>query len=471
MKFKTAGFTLIELLVVIIILSALVTMTLVAINPIRQISKAKDAQRQQDLVQLRNSLDTYLNDANCYPSTLTFGAQFANGGTVYMQKTPQDPDYANGRASYAYETESAGVCPQRQWNVLFAKLSNSQNLQVSCSLLQMKDSNGNVCVPTNYQSLGYNYCVLSGKVNCDYIAAHPLQGVSLPSSTPTPTSMPTSTSSPTPGPSDPWSVPFLGRTPSGQIHLTNCSNVTISGKQFVNIADDAIIIENCNNVTITGNDFSGDVGAIYALNSTNVTVTWNRFQNIGNGTIGSGHSNYIQFNNTWDGYIGNNKGIGGNTEDMISIYKSGGSSVSSPLIIENNAFESPLPPNPNAWSSGSGSGSMLGDSGGSHIIIRNNTYLSPGQVGIGIPSGTDIHIIGNTIYGAQRVSSNVGIYVWNQATTPCNAIEVSNNQVKWYRADGAENPYWNAGNCGTVSGESTNNWHAPINPNSLHVVL
>jgi parallel beta-helix repeat protein len=290
-----------------------------------------------------------------------------------------------------------------------------------------------------------------------------------PTVTPAPTATPTATSTAaptaTPAGTDPFSVPFLSRPAHGQIHLSNCSNVTVSGYSFSNIADDAIIIEGCNNVTITGNDFSGDVGAIYALNSTNVTVTYNRFANIGNGTIGSGHSNYVQFNNTWGGYIGHNKGKGGNTEDLISVYQSGGASATSPLVIEYNAFES------TNWTSGSGSGSMLGDGGGSHIVVRYNTYLSPGQVGIGVPSGTDIHITDNTLYGATRPSSNVGIYVWNQASTACNSIEIARNQVRWYRSDGVENPYWNAGNCGTVSGESTNNWHASIDPTTLQVTL
>ncbi len=286
-----------------------------------------------------------------------------------------------------------------------------------------------------------------------------------PTLAPTPAPTLAATPAPTASPSNPWSVPFLSRPAHGQIHLSNCSNVTVSGYSFSNIADDAIIIEGCNNVTVTANDFSGDVGAIYVLNSTNVTITWNRYQNIGDGTIGSGHSNFVQFNNSWGGYIGHNKGVGGNTEDIISIYQSGGASSTSPLVIEYNAFQG------TNWTSGSGSGSMLGDAGGSHIVVRYNTYLSPGQVGIGIPSGTDIHITNNTLYGATRPLSNVGIYVWNQATTPCSGIEIANNQVKWYRSDGVENPYWNAGNCGTVSGESTNNWHASIDPTTLQVTL
>ncbi len=288
-----------------------------------------------------------------------------------------------------------------------------------------------------------------------------------PNPSPTPTAVPTAapTPAPTSPPSDPWAVPFLGRTPSGQIHLTNCSNVTISGKEFVNIADDAIVIEGCNNVTITGNDFSNVVGAIYAINSTNITVTWNRYQNVGDGTIGSGHSNFVQFNGTTGGYIGHNKGIGGNTEDIVSIYRSGGASASAPLIIEYNAFQG------TNWTSGSSSAFMLGDAGGHNIIARFNTVVSPGQVGFGVPSGTDIHITDNIVYGARRASSNVGIYVWNQSSSSCAGIEVARNQVKWFNESGSENPYWNAGNCGTVAGESTNDWHAPLDPAALQVSL
>jgi parallel beta-helix repeat protein len=245
----------------------------------------------------------------------------------------------------------------------------------------------------------------------------------------------------------------------------NCSDVTITGKQFVNIADVAIIVEQCNNVTITGNDFSNVVGGIFILDSTNVTVTWNRYENIGDGTFGSGHSNFVQFAKSFGGYIAHNKGIGGNTEDIISIYQSGGSSASSPLIIEYNAFQG------TNWLSESGSGSMMGDSCGAHMVIRFNTYLSPGMAGIGIACGTDIHITDNIIYGEMRPLSNVGIYIWNQYTGECSGNEIARNQVRWYRYDGVENPYWNAGNCGPVAGESTNNWHADLDPAQLEVKL
>ena len=301
-----------------------------------------------------------------------------------------------------------------------------------------------------------------------------------PTATPTtaPTAPPTAppTAAPTQAPTtapaappagSPWSVPFLGRTPSSALVISGQSNVTISGKEFTNLANGtvAIVISNSSNITITGNDFANVTGAIYAVNSTNVTVTWNRFSNIGNGTIGSGHSNYVQFNNTWGGYIGHNKGIGGNSEDLISVYKSGGSDAAHPLVIEYNNFEG------TNWTSGSGSGMMIGDAGGSHVVARYNTLLTSGQVGIGIPGGTDIHITDNVLYGAKRTSANVGIYVWNQSGGTCSGNEVTRNQVKWYNASGSENPYWNGGGCGTVAGESGNTWHATIDPTTLHVTL
>jgi hypothetical protein len=82
--------------------------------------------------------------------------------------------------------------------------------------------------------------------------------------------------------------------------------------------------------------------------------------------------------------------------------------------------------------------------------------VNPGQVGIFIAGGTNNKILSNLVYGAQRTSSNVGLYVWNQSSTPCSGNEVSGNQVWWKNASGSMNNAWNAGNCGTVAGWSTN---------------
>ena len=263
-----------------------------------------------------------------------------------------------------------------------------------------------------------------------------------------------------------WSVGFLERPSSKSLRINGKSNVKISNLSFNNINGVAIVIQNCQNIEITECDFANVIGGIYVVDSKNVTITWNRFSNIGNGTIGGGHSDYIQFDNSFGGYIAYNKGKGGKTEDVISMYKSGGISVSDPLIIEYNHFEG------DGWISRSGTGICLGDYGGGHIVARYNKLLSPGQVGIEIASGVDIRVTGNTIYSHQIPKSNVGICVWNQTNTPFDNIEVSGNNVRWYNENGYENYYWSGEDKGFIpKGLETNNWHSDIDPETLRVKL
>ena len=80
-------------------------------------------------------------------------------------------------------------------------------------------------------------------------------------------------------------------------------------------------------------DFAGCGGGIFLLNVTGTVHIENvRGRNIGDGTIGSGHGNLIQFNNVWqsapelpDGRarIRSIWAYGGDTEDVISVYKLG----------------------------------------------------------------------------------------------------------------------------------------------------
>ena len=56
------GFTLIELLVVIGILSVLLAIVLVAINPARQFAQANNTQRRSDVVALLNAIHQYAAD-------------------------------------------------------------------------------------------------------------------------------------------------------------------------------------------------------------------------------------------------------------------------------------------------------------------------------------------------------------------------------------------------------------------------
>lgn len=201
---KFSGFTLIELLVVIAMVGVMLSFLIILINPYKQIQKARDAEREQNLKQISTALDTYYNDNACFPVSLSFGSNWQQGSAVYMQEIPQDPDCAGGGYCYAYITDPSS-CPQ--WNVLFAKVFSKPNSSVLCPLEQLSD-----CVPDNYEEEGYNYCVLSGDVDCSYISGISLPSAGSASPTPTPGGP---TASPTPIPSGPTPTFTPTPTPGG----------------------------------------------------------------------------------------------------------------------------------------------------------------------------------------------------------------------------------------------------------------
>ena len=273
---------------------------------------------------------------------------------------------------------------------------------------------------------------------------------------------------PAPG-GDDWSTPFLSRPASGPIRMTgHCDGLVIENRTFQDLGADveAIHLENCDNVTIRSNDFAHVAQGITVLNSTNVRIEWNRYLDIvgPHARVGEHRANFVQLVQVSRGVIGHNQGRGGDTEDIVSMYHSGGTS-SSPFVIEYNHFEG------TNWSSSSGSGIALGDGSSSYSIARDNILLNVGQVGIFIAGGTNHQVVDNTVYGEQRDLSNVGLYVWNQSSATCAGHEVAGNRVWWRNAGGASNPAWNAGNCGTVSGWSSNDWNANLDPSTLRVSL
>lgn len=76
---RQRGFTLIELLVVVAIIGALASMIIIAVNPGRQLAKARDSQRRSDLFSILTSLYQYsaehsgaLPDTDGDPNTSDF---------------------------------------------------------------------------------------------------------------------------------------------------------------------------------------------------------------------------------------------------------------------------------------------------------------------------------------------------------------------------------------------------------------
>lgn len=285
------------------------------------------------------------------------------------------------------------------------------------------------------------------------------------------------TTAASPGPSgsavtaiDPWSVPFLTRPASQAIYKKGgCDGIVIQGLSFADLGEgvEAIHLEKCNGVTIRANDFARVAQAITLIDVTDVKIEWNRYQDIlGPHARAEGihRANFIQLVRSSRGRIAHNKGKGGDTEDIVSLFQSGGTK-DHPFIVEDNHFEG------TDWTSSSGSGIALGDATSGYSIARNNTLLNPGQAGIFIAGGTNHSILDNVVYGAQRPGSNVGIYVWNQSEEPCSDNVVRGNQVNWTKADGSDNPGWDGGNCGTIKGWEQNDWNAPIDPATLQVTL
>jgi len=259
-----------------------------------------------------------------------------------------------------------------------------------------------------------------------------------------------------------WSVGFAKRPRSGPIVLNNCHDVTISNKTFANLGGttNAIRISNCRNVTIKNVDFLNVAEGVYAYNSTNIKVVWSRYKNITGPSARTGYNtgNFVQFNKVNGGRIYHNKGVGGDTEDVISLFQT------SNVLVDYNHLQG------TNWTSNSGSGIALGDEGGSGNTASHNTLVNIGQVGIHISGGKNHRILSNTILGEPRTNSNVGIYVWNQGGSTCSGAVVKGNKVFWRKANGSEKGYWEGGGCGTVA-KSGNDFSASLKAARLRVTL
>jgi hypothetical protein len=278
---------------------------------------------------------------------------------------------------------------------------------------------------------------------------------------------------------------FMQKTASAAINISNQSNVLIQdlALQGPGTSDGvpgpiAITLSNVNGALIRYVDFADWAGGIYAVNCRNIVIEDCRGRNIGDNTIGSGHSNYVQFNNTFGGAVRRCKFKGGWTEDMISIYRSGGISTNEPMVIESNQLEGMNAnvgsPTIKAWTRSSGTGIIICDGGQPNgpVVVRNNTLLRPGQVGIQTISGPSHRVYGNIVYADARgplYSPNVGFASWEgPATTDC---RITDNRVYWRNNSGSESPYWWHPDY-PIAVYSPNNWSDhTIDPNDLVVNL
>lgn len=263
-KFKTThtmGFTLVEILVAMLILGVLGGAAILAVNPKGQVSKAYDSVRQQDLSQIKNGLDLYYHDHNCYPSSINFGEQWKDPstGTVYLPKVPQDPQALSTGYSYVYIVDTAS-CPQ--WYSLYGKLSQAPARAVACPLSEQSG-----CSPVNSDSTWA--CVYGGEIKCSSVAA---AGGLVPTITPSITPSPTLSPTPSPIPVTSFSVAttqtptFTGGTIAPYAAVQNQS-VTVT----LDVNDSSPILS----VTATVSTDNGSTDYPMSMSSgTNTNGTW-----------------------------------------------------------------------------------------------------------------------------------------------------------------------------------------------------
>jgi prepilin-type N-terminal cleavage/methylation domain-containing protein len=80
---KNKGFTLIELLIVMAVLGVLAVVVLVAINPVQQLAKTRDAGRKSGVTQMGHALEAYYtSQGGEYPDAGTWAADLVDSGDL-----------------------------------------------------------------------------------------------------------------------------------------------------------------------------------------------------------------------------------------------------------------------------------------------------------------------------------------------------------------------------------------------------
>jgi prepilin-type N-terminal cleavage/methylation domain-containing protein len=102
------GFTLIELLIVMAILGVLAVVVLVAINPVQQLARTRDAGRKSGVAQIGRSLEAYYT---------SHGGSYVVSGTTWIQDLVDAGEIstvpsaiANTLSPYTCTTEQSGWC-------------------------------------------------------------------------------------------------------------------------------------------------------------------------------------------------------------------------------------------------------------------------------------------------------------------------------------------------------------------------
>lgn len=253
------------------------------------------------------------------------------------------------------------------------------------------------------------------------------------------------------------------------IYLNNCSNVTITGCHLANATNyEVYMTGNCKNIYMSNCYITGGVSGVHVENSSGIRINTNQFQNI-NGPFPGG--NFVQFVNVNGGgnqinynHCENVAGVAKHPQDGLSVYQSNGLPGDSIQVIGNWIRGGQVQDD-----SGGAAAIVLGDVGGSYQVARNNYVVNGGFVGMQVQGGSHIKMDHNIIYGAVTPYSNCGLCYGNYSGKASTDINMSYNEVKYFKTNGQEQDLWVSGT--TPAGWSTNipkaNITASILPSSI----
>jgi hypothetical protein len=251
------------------------------------------------------------------------------------------------------------------------------------------------------------------------------------------------------------------------IQLIGCKEVTIRNCWIHDSARVGVELGGCTQVTVQGCRLERVATGVYAEGSQQVQVRGTFMRNMV-GPLPRGSA--VQFDEVTgagsaicDNYAFNERGKS-HPEDVISLFKSQGT-AESPILIEGN-YVAGDPAEGSRDKSENGSGIMLGDYGGAHLLCRKNVVVAAGQVGMGVAGGTDIRVEENVIYGGKSNVTTSGLYVWNQSKLPSARVKVIGNRVSWVNKDGEETSWWEGGGVDELA-QTGNTFADPTLPASL----
>jgi len=191
----------------------------------------------------------------------------------------------------------------------------------------------------------------------------------------------------------------------------------------------------------------------HAARPSTVRVTGNRVQEI----VGSGFVQFLQFDDVvgpidvgWNEVV-NTPGKS-HVEDVISLYRSGGTTSARASIHDNfiwGAYPNPID------ATYSGGGIMVGDRGSAvgHVDVTANQVVGTTNYGISVVCGSDSAVVGNTIISSGRTAKgttipavNVGLSMgsearWGGGCTTYSGNTATGNDLGWQQATG-RNDRW-----------------------------